>query len=273
MSKFLINVSGNKAIRTGEYVEASSTEWVYDTDNIVDSDKTVAELKELAEANGLSVKSSWNRAELITNINQHFTRLDLPEQNKMSISAIIKEIVTSCADSRDPSEDSDAFEIDILTQVINRLREDEIAFKIKPIGGLVKKEIIEQGLVLTATARKEAVFDMLSEAGFAPESWSDVEEMVNHITEKVADTTEAQAINICRKYCKSAEIDFPKRTKPAKLPFRAKMIKFLIENRDADEEAVTAFLSENDKEKSLGTAMKLKEVIDQAYDAGAASVS
>lgn len=273
MAKFLINVSGNKAIRTGKFVEASSSEWVYDTDNVVDSDKTVADLKELAEANGLSVKSSWNRAELITKITEHFNRLDLPEQNKMSITAIIKEIVTACAETRDPSEDSDAFEIDILTQVINRLREDEIAFKIKPIGGLVKKEIIEQGLVLTATARKDAVFEMLGEQNFAPESWSDVEEMVNFITDKVADTTEAQAISICRKFCKAAEIDFPKRTKPTKLPFRAKMIKFLIEHRDADEEAVTAFLAENEKEKSLGTAMKLKEVIDQAYDAGAASVS
>lgn len=274
MSKFLINGS-NKAIRTGEYVEATSDgEWIFDSDEAAnDRELTSDYLKELAETNGLTVKSSWNRGELITKLNEHLERLDLPAQNKMPISAIIRETVAECAESRDVDDDSDAFEIDVLTQVINRLREDEIAFKIKPIGGLVKKEIIEQGLVLTATARKEAVFEILGEEGFNPESWQDVEAMVEKLTAEVSDTNYQQAVSLCRKFCKNAEIEFPKRSKPKRIPFRQKMITFLIENRDAEDSVIEEFLAEHEKEKSLGSAKKLREVINQAFDAGVKSVS
>jgi CheY-like chemotaxis protein len=274
MSKFLINGS-NKAIRTGEYVEATSDgEWILDSETAADDrELTTDVLKELAETNGLSVKSSWNRGELLTKLVEHLTRLDLASQDKMPISQIIRETVADCAESRDVDEDSDAFEIDVLTKVINRLREEEIAFKIKPIGGLVKKEIIEQGLVLTATARKEAVFDILSAESFAPESWEDVEAMVETITEQVSDTNQQQAISLCRKFCKNAEIDFPKRSKAKRVPFRQKMITFLIENRDAEDSAIEEFLAENEREKSLGSAKKLREVINQAYDAGVKSVA
>jgi hypothetical protein len=274
MSKFLINGS-NKAIRTGEYVEATSdVEWVLDSSTAADDRELTADyLKELAETNGLTVKSSWNRGELITKLIEHLERLDLARQDKMPISAIIKETVAECADSRDVDEDSDAFEIDVLTKVINRLREEEIAFKIKPIGGLVKKEIIEQGLVLTATARKEAVFEILGEEGFNPETWEDVEEMVKKLTDEVSDTNHQQAVSLCRKFCKNAEIDFPKRSKPKRVPFRQKMITFLIDNRDADDSVIEEFLVENEREKSLGSAKKLREVINQAFDAGVKSVS
>jgi hypothetical protein len=274
MSKFLINGS-NKAIRTGEYVEATSDgEWILDSDTAADDRELTADyLKEVAETNGLTVKSSWNRGEVITKLIEHLTRLDLPAQDKMPISQIIRETVTACAESRDADEDSDAFEIDVLTQVINRLREEEIAFKIKPIGGLVKKEIIEQGLVLTATARKEAVFEILSAESFAPETWEDVEEMVKRLTEEVSDTNDQQAVSLCRKFCKNAEIEFPKRSKAKRVPFRQKMITFLITNREAEDSVIEEFLAENEREKSLGSALKLREVINQAFDAGVKSVS
>ena len=273
MSKYLMNDS-NKAIRTGEYVEATSEgEWIYDSEAAADDrDLTTDTLKKIADVNGLTIKSSWSRGDLITHLNQHFERLDLPTQDKMPISLIIKNTVTECAESRDPAEDSDAFEIDVLTQVINRLREEGIAFKIKPIGGLVKKEIIEQGLVLTATARKDAAFEILGAENFSPETWEDVEEMVGHLTQELSDTTYQQAVSLCRKFCKAAEIEFPKRTKAKRIPFRQKMINWLIDNRAATDEEVEAFLAEHEKEKSLGSAKKLREVINQAFDAGVKSV-
>lgn len=274
MAKYLFN-GKNKAIRTGEFVEATvDGEWIMDTATAADDrDLTMDSLKSIAEENGLTVKSSWNRGELLKHIEDHLERLDLARQDKMPISAIIKETVAECAESRDPSEDSDAFEIDVLTQVINRLREEEIAFKIKPIGGLVKKEIIEQGLVLTATARKDAVFEILSDAQFAPEEWEEVEAMIDRIKSEVADTTHQQAVALCRKFCKAAEIEFPKRTKAKKLPFRQKVINWLLENRDASDEDVEAFLAEHEKEKSLNSTLKLREVVNQAFDAGVKSVS
>lgn len=275
--KYLIDGSSRKAIRKGPFVAASGSdgEFVWNTETVADAEAvTVAVCKAVAEANGVVLKKSYKRDEIITHVNAGLDKLEgLPEQNKPPVSKVIKDVVTRCAETRDASEDSDSFEIEVLTEVIQELRSHKIDFKIKSIGGMVKKEILEQGLVLTSSARKEQANKILSDEDFNPEEWKDVEEMRDRLVQEVQDTTSSQAMSIIRRFCKDGEIAMPKRTKEKAKPFRDQMIDFLIENSPATEEQLKTFLASKEKESSLGTAQKLQKVVDLAFEAGVASMS
>jgi hypothetical protein len=58
------------------------------------------------------------------------------------------------------------FEVEVFTQCIQRLNEEGITFKIKQLGNLVKKEIAEQGLVVSTAQRKELAFAVLEGMSF-----------------------------------------------------------------------------------------------------------
>jgi len=277
MSKYLIN-SDHKAIRRGEYVEATSDgEFILDTETMEDNkDLTVSALHKIAEANNIKAPKNSSRADLIENITTNLEKSKMPEQNHPTQSNIIKGIVEEEGEHRDADTDSDEFEVAVFTRCIEKLNELGITFKIKQLGSLVKREIAEQGLVVTNTQRKEMVFDILESGGFNPETWDDVQQVIEHIVAEVNDTDHKQALSAIRKYAKVNEIELPKRStrKKSSGSFRSQAIQFMIENSPCSDETLMEFVVEADRadpEKVVARLSKLRDTIDEAVAFGRAN--
>ena len=274
--KFLINAQ-RKALRKGEYVVADeeSGEWILDTDTVEGAKEvTVAMLKGICEANGIHSAKGASRTDMIANLTTNLPNLDIPEQNTMTQTAIIKEIVAHAGANRKPGSDADVFEVDVFTQCIERLNKDGITFKIKQLGKLVQQEIAEQGLIMSNTQRKRAVYEICDKAKFRPTEWEQMEKMLERVTKEVADTDHARAYSLVKRYLKDNEIAMPKRKKADKLSYRQRVIAFMIENSPVSTEALTAFALKNKKDAaSVERLESLRETIDTAFQAGVKSVT
>ena len=275
--KYLI-AGDRKVLRKGDFVHAdeSAHEFIYDTSTVDDDkDVTVAVLKSIAENNGIHINKNANRGDLIHNLNLNLKLLELPEQNKMSQSDIIKSVVEEAAANRPDGVDNDQFEVDIFMACIDKLKDEGVTFKIKQLGNLVKKEIADQGLMITAGQRKELISDILTKADFNPTEWDEVEAMLEKLVKEVQDTERGQALAGLKKYMKDNELEMPKRAKKAKVAFRQAVINFMIENCPVSDEALLEFITAADKkdpEKVVERLSSLKETIDQAFAAGVDSV-
>lgn len=281
--KYLI--AGDRTLlRKGKFVKADeeSGELIYDDETAEhDSLLTVDVLKAIAKANGISVGKA-NRDGIIAILTENLPKIEnIPEQNKMSQSDIIKEIVTAKGAERKPGDDADAFEVEVFTECIQRLNKEGITFKIKQLGNLVKKEIQEQGLVVTNAQRKEQIAAILTEAEFKPETWDDVEAMIDRLVKEADDTDRKQALSAIRRYVKANEdMEMPKRTgKASKQSFRDRAIDYMIANSPVSEAEMLVWVVDeggkkpDDAEKIVNRLTSLRETIDKAYAAGKASMS
>jgi hypothetical protein len=274
--RFLI-AGDRKVLRRGPFVkaDASAHEFIYDTDTVEEmKEVTVAVLKSIAENNGIHVTKNATRADLIQNLNTNLPSLKIPEQNTMSQSDIITSVVAAAAANRDPSIDPEMLEINIFTACIQKLNEQKVAFKIKALGGLVKKEIAEQGLLISSSQRKEELTAILEEEKFAPTTWEQVEAMVEHLTKKVSDTDSSQALSGIKRFLKANERELPKREKVSKAPFRVRMAQFLAKCSPASDAAIMEFIKASkrpDPEKDferVNSKNGLREIVDMAFAAG-----
>lgn len=273
--KFLLNTE-KKAIRRGEFVKAdqSAGEVIMETGAITDDKEyTVAVLHEIAKANSIPAPKNSSRADLIENLSTNLEKMKMAEQNTPTQSDIIKDIVTQAGESRVEGTDSDEFEVSVFTTCITKLNELGITFKIKQLGNLVKNEIASQGLVVSNAQRRDMANEILEGEGFNPETWDDVEAMLETLTTEVQDTDRKQALSILRKFCKTNEIELPKRTaaKKAVGGFRKQAIDFMIQNSPCNEADLLAFVTDSgrkDPEKTTERLLRMKEMLDSAVDHG-----
>ena len=295
MAKYLIS-GEHKALRKGEYVKATSDgEVILDTDTVAGvKELTVAVLGKICKANGIPQGKNASRSDLIENLTTNLAKLELDEQNTMSQSDIIKGIVREQGEQREQGSDPDQFEIEVFTACIQKLNAEGVTFKIKQLGSLVKKEIATQGFIISTAQRREQATLVMAANDFTPEKWDDVEAMqellVNGERDEtgelvldadgevvnggVPDTDHKQALGFIRKWLKSKELALPKRTKAAKLSFRQRAINFMVANSPVTDEVLLAFIKTEkrpDPEKSVERLKSLREVIDQAFAAGAES--
>lgn len=277
--KYLVNAE-MKVLRKGAFVKAdeSAGEFIWDDKVATVDDRTADELRKMCSANGFHSSKNSNKHDLFENITNNLPNLDIAEQKTMSQSDIIKDVVTQAGANRKEGMDPDAFEVEVFTECIQRLNADGITFKIKQLGSLVKKEIAEQGLIITTAQRKEQVNAILTEADFKPANWDDVEEMMDKLISEVSDTDRKQALSSIRRFLKANEIEIPKRAKAAKVSLRQQAINYMISNSPVEQADLVAFLVEAGKTEEVATKtaerlQNLQSTIDAAFAAGVASVS
>ena len=254
--KLLINNSF-KAQRQGEFVKASEDngEFILDTQ---DSDLAKATLIEIAEANKIEVGSSDNKATLLTKLEEGFENSKLPEQNKMSDSDTVSAIIAAGVEKGLDDED-------MIVQII------QAGIKYKAASKMFLAAMTSGGHRISTKDRKEQANALLVEAEFNPETYEDVETAVAAIIEAVADTTEAQAVKLCRLYCKAYELEMPKAEKKARGSFKTKFQTFVCENPLCSFEDVKAWVLENKKDEKA--AKRLWISVEFAQKVAAATVA
>lgn len=278
--KYLV-AGDRKVLRKGNFVSADESvgEFIFDDETVEDmKEVTVDVLKSICRNNNIPMGKNPTRGDLIINLTKNLPTLELPEQNTMSQSEVIKSIVAEAGANRKPGSDPDAFEVEVFTECIQRLNAEGITFKIKQLGNLVKKEIAEQGFIITNAQRKDQINAILTEAEFRPEEWDEVEAMIERLTKEVGDTERGQALSAIRRYLKAEEFELPKRTKKAKKAFRDRVVDFMIANSPVADDALLAFVieagkKEEDAPKVVERLESLRKTIDAAYAAGLANAA
>lgn len=204
-----------------------------------DCEFTKALLIDIATKNKVKeIGKKDNKDLIIKKIADHFSAdKKLPEQNKMSESQSVKEIIE--AGFKKELSDND-----MIIQIINSGVEYKSAIK--------QFETVAQelGLRLSNKQRKEKARSMLVEKEFEPTEYSEVTAMVEAIAKEIPDTEFSQALLLVKKYCKEMEITIPKPEKKAAGGFRAEVFKFIRENVEASKDDFAKWITET-KEKEL----------------------
>ena len=143
----------------------------------------------------------------------------------------------------------------------NEATEDELIVKLITEGGfnyrkatrLMTLALQDLGLKMSAKDRYEAVCEILTENGFAPDTYEDVEKVVGYLAEELESTTEKQALVAVRRFAKEQDIDIPKKPKGGgggRGPgFRGEIITWMIDNATEDDATFTKWLEGHGKGK------------------------
>lgn len=202
------------------------------------SDFSISTLKEIAKANGFEIPSK----ELRKKANAHefvFNTLNTSEnivEAKMSNLDQVKEIV-NVGVSEGKSDD----EIKIA------IVQSGISFK--DAQKFFQQAMEECGHRISPKARFAKICDVLDEMEFNPDTPDEVSAVAEKLAEQIDDTSEKQALAAMRKWAKENEIELPKPAKKAGGAGRGagggliqKGLDWLVENKDADAEAITNFI-------------------------------
>ena len=225
--KTLINGSF-KAVRTGEFVEASveAEEFIFDSETC---DLPVATLLEIGSANG--IKLAKEKKELVAeNLNTHLKTLGLPTMNDKTDTQKVAEIVAAGVAAEKTDDD-------MLIEIV------QAGIKFKAAGKLFNQAMTEGGYRITSKNRKEECRAILVDAEFAPESYEDLQAMIERLTKEVADTATSQAFAIIRSYAKEFELELPKPPKKAAGGIRTKVFDWIVENPSATRADMSNFIS------------------------------
>ncbi len=102
----------------------------------------------------------------------------------------------------------------------NGASEDEMAvaliqngIKYARAGRMLAKVLEAKGLKVSAKDRYAAAAENLTNWGFAPASWDDVEEAVENLVEELDATNAAQALSCVKRFAKEHEIALPEKPK------------------------------------------------------------
>lgn len=239
--KFLINKS-YKALRQGQFVSAteSAGEFILDTS---DKDQfAFATLNEIAEKNGVSLKKG-PKEEVVEKLELKLIKLNLPEQNRMSDTDTVNGII---ADGVEAGLSDD----DMLIKIV------QAGIKFKNAGKLFKVAMEEGGYRISGAKRTEAINGKLEEAEFAPETYDEVQAMVETLVSDVADTSTVQAIKAIKKYLKALELEYPKAPKKPKGGLLSRFHKLVITNPALTVAELEDWLVENTSEAKVENYLK-----------------
>lgn len=202
MSKYLIG--GNfKALRSGEFVEASegSEEFIFDSSNT--EEHTAATIVEIAKANGLTLPGKTNKKDAIVLLAKHLDSLKLPEVNKMTDTQTVEKIIAEGVANGKTDDD-------MLIEIIGA------GVSFKAAGKLFKTIMEDKGYRVSAKVRAEKANKILVDSDFGGAGDVTAELVAATIAQIVADipdTSEKQALVAIRKYAKEKEIAMPKSSK------------------------------------------------------------
>ena len=245
--------SNFKALRQGEFVTASENagEFIFDSENC---ELAVATLIEISNANGFKL-SKGRKSTAVETLNTQLNSLELPEMNEITDTQKVAKIV---ANGVEAGHDDDTMLIEIV----------QAGIKFKAAGKLFNQAMAEGGYRITAKDRKEKGRAILVDAEFAPESYDELQAMIERISEEVDDTTTSQANSICKSYAKEFELELPKAPKKAKSTggFRKVIGGYLLENPSATSDQLLEHLIEKgrDPERALKDATGYAWVIELA---------
>jgi len=237
----LIN-SKFKALRQGQFVQADESvgEFILDTSN--EKQFEYATLSEIAEANGLKLKKG-NKKDVLTAMEEHFIKRQLPEMNKMSESQKVMELVKLGIEAGKSDDE-------ILVEIVMS------GIPFKKAGRMFKAAIEESGLRISTVDRVAAVNEILTEAEFTPENYGDVEKMIEQIVKNVKDTNTVQAMKLIKKFCKENEIEFPKRPAKPKGGLLSRFRLHLLRNPALTAAEMEDWLVENTKPEKVDSFVK-----------------
>lgn len=243
--KYLIS-SDLVVLRKGEFVEVSSGsgEFIFDDSNR--DELTRATLFGMAVANKIPAKTRHKHSEIFDLIINSFPTFKIPEQNKMTESAMIKKIVTE-------GFEADKEDNEILVALVN----NGVSFKdaVKQFNVAMQ----ELGFRISPKERYEQAEKILSEAEFSPENYQEVHDAVIAITEKISNTSEKQAMISVRKYCRLNDVDMPKAEKVVG-GARALVFGWMVKNPSATFEAFVEYCESINKPKMAKSFWPLFEV-------------
>lgn len=254
ITRVLIN-DDFKAIRHGQYVEATAEgEFILDAENPDDA-PAVATLQEVATKNKIKVKGK-KKEEVLEQLFEGFATIkNLPSMDEKPDTLIVKEIVDAGHEAGDSEEDM------LIAIMTNKDRK----IPYKRAMSLFNKALAEGGYKISNKQRADevnAILEAEGEDGFDPEGeYSAVEDIVRTIIKTVSDTNSAQATRLVRRYCKDNEIEFPKPPKRAAGGLRLKAQNFMLENVDATKEEFAAFVNSQVKKA------KDEKAIDRMWSA------
>lgn len=230
--KLLIN-SNFKAMYQGEFVsnhcKEARGEFVLDTSDVNQFDFST--LQEIAKANGFKLKKE-KKENVLQNLEAEIIKLNLKEMNQMSDTEKVTQIIREGFEAK---KTEDEIIVAIVTSGVPFKR----AYR------LYKEISEEEGFKVSPKKRAEEVTKFLHEAKFEPKEFSDVEETVKEICEKVSDTNEVQAMKLVRAFCKENEIAIPKKAKAPTGGLLVRFQKWTIENPTCSDDEAANWIREN----------------------------
>lgn len=252
-----------KAIRVGQYVEANeeSGEFILDTENCSLS-KTV--LVEICNKNKIQFSKKATQPDLVESIQEGVEGMDLPVSDTKPDSLKVREVVEALIEK---GKDIEADEDDFLMAIIDSGVKFKYALK------LFKQVCIDLGVAVTSKDRNELSRKILVGAGFEPNEYSEVSEMIDRIVKEVPATDSAQAYAQIRKYAKEMDIVLPKPDKKAAAGgFSAKIYEFMVKNPLSTKNEFTAWVVE-DNEKDEKLAEKYWKIFEIGQKIAAATIA
>ena len=134
----------------------------------------------------------------------------------------------------------------MLVKLINEGFQAKESFK------MIKSVLEDLGVRMSAKDRYTQVSEILSKNAFAPTEYSEVRDVCVFLASELEATDEKQAMRAVKKYAKENKIELPKRPKgmgprSGGNSFRARMIKWMIENATQDSKAFTEWLNAEKK--------------------------
>ena len=217
-----------RAVMTGEFVTANIDrgEFIFDTDNC--DDLSVATLLEIARKNKAQI-SKGKKEVVVEELFNHINKMELPVMKDKTESQIVSEIVAAGVEAGKNDND-------MLIEIV------EAGIKFKSAGKMFNRAMIDGGHRITAKDRKAEVRAILVDAEFAPESYDELQAMIERISNEVDDTTTSQANTICKSYAKEFEIELPKAPKKLSGGINAYIMSFLESTPTASKEELLAFV-------------------------------
>jgi hypothetical protein len=233
-TKALVNPN-YKILRVGQFVEANeeSGEFLYEEGNY--TNLTVAVLKEIASANKFSISSKLNKDDFSLALDEAINNSNFPQVNKMTDSKIAEEKIK---EGMEAGLDDDTILISIV----------QAGVKFQNAGKLFKQYMQKNGLRVSPKERNAHIEEILEEAEFNPESIQEIHDMRAKLAKEVPDTSEKQALQAIRRFCKKNEIELPKIAKRVG-GMRAKFLDWLANNSTATQDDLSSWLNEQDIEE------------------------
>lgn len=254
--KYLINADFTVTMK-GKAVTTSkldTDDFIYDTK---DKLLSMGQMEEIATVNKLKCKGK-KVADFKESLDEALSKLKLPEKKEMSET---EKVVGIVKDGHEAGKSED----EILIEIV------QAGIKFGQAIKMMKNAMVELGFSVTAKERYNKTKEILEEAEFEPEEYSEVTEMAKKLSEEIGGTSEAQALSQIRKYCKEFEVDMPKKVKEKKASLAVRVMAWISKNVEEDTEdaleALEEFLEEQDaKEKVIESWKNKFKVVQVEYN-------
>ncbi|MBL4656281.1 MAG: hypothetical protein JKY33_10715 [Bacteroidia bacterium] len=238
--------------------DKSADEFIYDTSAPDSFGHNVATMRGIAIQNGIIIPDNLRKSkDIASRLATELIKLKLPVEAEMTEESSKTERELALETVLD-GIDKGLCDEDIMCNMLN----EKLTFLQVP--KLFKSIMEEQGHRITSKDRVEKIYAILKKMKFKPinKGWPTVQRALlkiiggknedgDEISATVPDTSEKQAINVMKKFCKEAELAFPKAPRSA-AKGKSRVYEFMINNPGATKEEFSTFMFElNKNEKTI----------------------